>query len=226
MVVAPLAGQLSDRINGKYILLVGCGISALGTGLVAGVLALDDTPWSFTVPLAIGGFGLGCTMVPLMAVAMREVSPAMSGVASGFMNTVRQVGAAMGTAVVGAVLANQVATELPRQAGRLAAQLPPQACAQFLAHWQAASHSAQQFGAGQTMSFQPPPGVSPEVARHIGAVYQQTFATAFLNGARPALTVVVIAMGIGAVIVLWLRGGRTAEEARQTHEVETLAAAS
>jgi EmrB/QacA subfamily drug resistance transporter len=226
MVVAPLAGRLSDRINGKYILLLGCALCALGIGMVAGVLALDNTPWSFAVPLVIAGFGLGGTMVPLMAVAMRDVAPALSGAASGFMNTVRQVGAAMGTAVVGAVLTNQVAAELPRQAARFVSQLPPQARAQFLAHWQAASHSTQQFGAGQTVSFQPAAGVSPEVARQIAAVYQQTFANAFLNGARPALLVIVIALGIAAAIVTGLRGGRTAAEARQTHERERLAAVS
>jgi hypothetical protein len=187
---------------------------------------VQSNPWTYTAPLLVAGFGLGCTMVPLMAVAMREVAPAMSGAASGFMSTVRQVGAAIGTAVVGAVLANQVAADLPRQAARLVSQLPPQARAHFLAYWQAASHSVQQFGAGQTVSFQPAPGMPPAVARHIAAVYQQTFAQAFLNGRHPALIVIVVALCAGAVIVTGLRGGRTAEEALQTHERVSLAAVS
>jgi EmrB/QacA subfamily drug resistance transporter len=225
-VMAPLAGQLSDRINAKYILLAGCGLSALGIGSLVHALALDNTSWSLAGPLAIAGMGMGCTMVPMMTVAMREVAPAMSGAASGFMNTVRQVGGAIGTAVVGAVLANQVAGELPRQATRLASQIPIQARAQFLAHWQAASHSTQQFGSGQAGPVGQPKGVPPAVAEHIAAVYRETFAQAFLNGTRPAMVAVVIALGVGALIAMRLRGGRTAQEARQAAVAEPVAAAS
>jgi EmrB/QacA subfamily drug resistance transporter len=215
LVVAPLAGRLSDRINGKYILLVGCAVSVLGTGLLRGVLALDNTPWSFVLPLAVAGFGMGCTMVPMTVVTMRDVPPALSGAASGFVNTLRQVGAALGTAVVGAVLANQVAAALPAQAARLATHLPSRVRPSFVAQWTAASHSAQQFGVGQQgASITLPPGVSPALAHQLVAIAQEVFAWAFLDGARAALITVMLAMAVAAVVTLGLRGGRTAQEAR------------
>ncbi len=207
MIVAPLAGRLSDHLNPKYLLLAGCGLSAVGVGLVVDVLALDDTSWTFAIPLAVAGLGMGCTMVPMVTVAMRGVAPALSGAASGFFNTLRGVGAAMGTAVVGAVLANRVAADLPRQAARHVTQLPADLRPQFLAYWRAAGASVQQFGAGQTMHFGVPVHASPETARQIAAVYRDTFASAFLNGARPALSAVAVALVAGALVATQLRGG-------------------
>ena len=72
MVVAPLAGRLSDRANPKYLLLAGCAISAVGVALVARALALDDSSWSFAIPLATAGLGVGCTTVPMITVGHCE----------------------------------------------------------------------------------------------------------------------------------------------------------
>jgi EmrB/QacA subfamily drug resistance transporter len=212
MIVAPVAGRLSDRINPRYILMVGFGMSAAGVVVLASALALDDTWWSFVPGLIVAGIGMGCTMVPLTTVAMRDVPPPMAGAASGFINTVRQVGGAVGTAVVGAVLANQVAAELPKQAQRFALQVPITARPKFLAFWLHAGHSAQRFGAGQQIHIQPMPGASAALMRLVIAAARSTFANAFLNGARPALGVVAVVLALGVPGSLVLRRHRLLPE--------------
>jgi len=61
------------------------------------------------------------------------------------------------------------------------------------------------------MSFRPPAGVTAEAARHIVAANRETFANAFLNGARPALFTVALALAAGAFVATQLRGGRMAK---------------
>src|SRR5579862_2279985 len=55
LVTAPFAGRLTDRINGKYILMFGTCLFALGIGLVIWTLSLSATSWTFVFPMIIGG---------------------------------------------------------------------------------------------------------------------------------------------------------------------------
>lgn len=117
MVVAPIAGRMSDRIGGKYILLTGLLLFALGMGWLIGVTSLSSTPWTFVAPFSVIGLGMGMVFSPMVTVAMRNVSPAMAGAASGVFNSTRQVGAVIGSSVVGAILQNQLAEGLHAHAG-------------------------------------------------------------------------------------------------------------
>src|SRR5205807_2332888 len=74
--------------------------------------------------VAFAGLGLGMTFAPLTTVAMRNVKPHMAGAASGVLNTVRQVGGAIGSAVIGAVLQTRLATQLHEQAVAYSSQVP------------------------------------------------------------------------------------------------------
>ena len=114
--VAPFAGRLTDRIGGKYILMTGLTLFGAGMGWLA-LIARPDSSWqSFLVPLIVAGFGMGCVFAPLITVAMRNIQPQMAGAASGVLNTVRQVGAVIGTAAVGALLQNRLSVTLPSTA--------------------------------------------------------------------------------------------------------------
>ncbi|WP_409494806.1 DHA2 family efflux MFS transporter permease subunit [Amycolatopsis sp. cmx-11-12] len=110
--VAPVAGRLTDRIGGKFLLVSGLALFALG---VLGVGVLPDsssTAATFILPLIAVGVGQGLTLAPATTEAMRDIAPGDSGAASGVVNTVRQVGGALGAAVVGAILQNRVTSEL------------------------------------------------------------------------------------------------------------------
>lgn len=215
MLTAPFAGRLTDRINGKYVLIFGVTCFAFGIALVIHSLALNVTSWSLIIPLIVGGLGMGCTFAPMVAMAMRDVNPAMAGSASGFINTIRQVGQAMGGAVGGAILSHQVAQQIPVQAARLAPQVPPAFRGRFIATWQAAAHGSQRFGAGQTNKFRVPAGVPADVANHLRSVYQAVFSNAFLNGMKPTMWVAVGILLCGAIAAGLMRGGRSAQEARR-----------
>ncbi|MGA6205222.1 MFS transporter [Nocardia testacea] len=102
MVVATVSGRLSGRVPvrgliGSGLLLVGVGLMAMG-GLDA------DSAWTRLIPgLILCGIGSGLVNPPLASTAVGVVSVQHSGMASGFNNTCRQVGIAVGIAVYGSL---------------------------------------------------------------------------------------------------------------------------
>jgi EmrB/QacA subfamily drug resistance transporter len=106
IIIAPLAGRLSDRIGSRW--LVG-----VGQLLLAGCLFLFSrlTPssdfWNLLPAMIVGGFGMSMSMSPLANAAMGAVPVAKAGVGSAVINSMRQVGGAMGIAVTGAIIASQ-----------------------------------------------------------------------------------------------------------------------
>jgi EmrB/QacA subfamily drug resistance transporter len=105
---APFAGRLADR-GGKYLLMSGFLLFAAGLAVTVEV-AGPTSHWYDLLPgYLIIGLGVGCTMSPMQTIATRNVDPRMAGAASGVLNTVRQTGSALGSAVVLAVLQNRVA---------------------------------------------------------------------------------------------------------------------
>jgi MFS family permease len=215
MVVGPIAGRLSDRINGKYILLAGLIGAALGVGLTAYALALSVNSWQLVFPLSVTGIGMGFVFAPMTTLAMRDVQPALAGAASGFLFTNRQVGQALGSAVIGSVLANRVASELPVQAAHLASRLPASYRGRFVAGFERASHESQNFGVGQAhgaaLSSDPP----HTVAQQLGTLSHEVFGQAFLNAARPSLAICGGVLLLAALFAGGLRGGRSAETSRR-----------
>jgi MFS family permease len=215
MVAGPIAGRLTDRINGKYTLLAGLFVATLGIGLTENALTLSDTSWSLVIPLAVMGIGMGFVFAPLTTLAMRDVQPALAGAASGVLFTTRQVGQALGAAVIGSVLANQVARELPAQAVHFATQVPAPFRGQFVAGFQRASHASQSFGTGQAHTPALSADPSPAVSHHLATVSHEVLAQAFLNAARPSLAICGAALLLAALLAAGLRGGRSAEAARR-----------
>jgi EmrB/QacA subfamily drug resistance transporter len=214
MIVGPFAGRLTDRVNGKYVVLAGLAVAAVGIVLTANALSLSNSAWDLTIPLAVTGIGMGFVFAPLTALAMRDVPPAMAGAASGFLFTNRQAGQALGSAVIGSVLANQVASQLPVQAANLASQVPASVRGQFLQNFQRASHDSQSFGIGQAPAVRVSSDPTHTVAQHIAAISHEVFGQAFLNAARPSLMICAGIMILSAIFATAFRGGRTAEDAR------------
>jgi hypothetical protein len=59
-------------------------------------------------PFVLNGIGLSLCFIPMTIAGMQGVMPADAGVASGLLNTSRQVGGAVGLAVVNAIAASFV----------------------------------------------------------------------------------------------------------------------
>jgi hypothetical protein len=64
------------------------------------------------IPLLVAGLGIGLTFVPMTMAATMGVPPQEAGLASGLLNTSRQLGGALGLAALTALSATAAKTEL------------------------------------------------------------------------------------------------------------------
>jgi EmrB/QacA subfamily drug resistance transporter len=103
MVVAPIAGMLSDRIGGRP--LVASGLALLGGGLAWLNLVVSPTAsYASMVPAFImAGVGTGLFFAPIANVVLSSVARHQEGIASGANNAIRELGGVLGTSVLGAV---------------------------------------------------------------------------------------------------------------------------
>src|SRR6266566_5508502 len=225
MVVAPFAGRLADRIGGKYILMTGIFVFAIGFGTLTFVAGPDSTWINFLVPAIVAGAGMGMTFAPMTTVAMRNVSPRMAGAASGVLNTTRQVGAAVGSAVVGALLQSHLATALHDQAVSHAAALPPAYRQQFVAAFSSVASNGFQIGTGQNGA-KLPPGLPPDVARQLTALAHDVFVTGYIDAMKPTLVIPIGVLALTALSTLLIRRRQrpAASQGKQVQEEKVAAA--
>jgi EmrB/QacA subfamily drug resistance transporter len=213
MFVAPVAGRMTDKIGGKYILMSGLILFAVGMGWIA-LIAHPNSTWPmFLAPLIVAGFGMGCIFAPLITVAMRNIEPRLAGAASGVLNTVRQVGLVIGTAAVGALLQNRLVSSMTGQASARSAALPPQVRHRFVNQIHASANNGIQVGAGQNGgSTHQIPGAPPGLVAEIARIAHEVFTSAYVTAMRQTMILPIILLGIGAVSCLAIRGGKTGQE--------------
>jgi EmrB/QacA subfamily drug resistance transporter len=106
MIVAPIAGALSDRIQPSRIIGTGLALQALGLGWIAAV-STPTTPYvDLVAPFALSGIGMGMFFAPIANVILGSVRPAEEGQASGANNAIRELGGVFGVAVLASVFAH------------------------------------------------------------------------------------------------------------------------
>src|SRR5690242_7592638 len=103
MVVAPIAGALSDRIGGRPFMATGLALQAAGLAWIAAVTEPSAGYASFVVPFVLSGVGMGMFFAPVANVVLSAVRPQEEGKASGTNNAIREVGGVFGVAVLAAV---------------------------------------------------------------------------------------------------------------------------
>ncbi len=224
MFIAPFAGRLSDRIGGKYILMTGITLFTIGMGSIALVAAPNSTWINFLGPAIIAGAGMGMTFAPMTTVAMRNIEPRVAGSASAVLNTIRQLGAAIGSAVVGALLQNQLATTLHDQAVSHAVALPPAFRDQFVAAFSNVSSRGFEIGSGESGA-RLPAGIPPAVAQQVSAIAHDVFVSAYIDAMKHTLIVPIVFLAFTVLTTLLIKRRPRQAAAEQPRE-EYRAAAS
>jgi len=109
VIFAPIAGKLSDRVGSRWLMAGGMTVVATCC-LLLSTVTVDSTFWDLLPAFILGGLGMSFVMTPMSAAAMGAAPVAKAGVASGVLNTFRQVGVALGIAIMGAIVADRAAT--------------------------------------------------------------------------------------------------------------------
>jgi MFS transporter, DHA2 family, multidrug resistance protein len=105
-IMAPIAGNMSDKINPKIIAVIGIILLALSLFLNH-FLSLFSMTSSIMVSLYLRGLGMGCIFTPLSAMALNEIPREKMAQASGLFNVLRQIGGSFGVAIMGTLLTSR-----------------------------------------------------------------------------------------------------------------------
>ncbi len=109
LVAAPLAAVTYNSIRMRWTIPLGLGAMGLGLWLCTGVGPHDD--WLHFVPgMAIAGMGLGAVTAIAAQGSLEAVESRRAGMATGAVNSARQIGIAIGIAGLGAMLHSRAAT--------------------------------------------------------------------------------------------------------------------
>lgn len=128
MLVAPISGSLSDRVDTRYISALGLGILAIGLTMLSS-MHIDSSRLSIILAMMVIGFGSGMFQTPNNSAIMGSVPPNRRGVASSLLATMRNLGMVLGVAVSGAVFTHRLSflTDKLQSSGLATAQVKVQA---------------------------------------------------------------------------------------------------
>ncbi|WP_261563202.1 DHA2 family efflux MFS transporter permease subunit [Frankia tisae] len=113
LLIAPLAGPVSDRIGGRPLLLGGLVLNAAGLAWMALVLTTHTAYAALIGPFILSGVGMALFFVPIATVALGVVPATMQGIASGTNNALRELGGVLGIAVLSSVFAARGGYDTP-----------------------------------------------------------------------------------------------------------------
>jgi EmrB/QacA subfamily drug resistance transporter len=106
MIVAPIAGALSDRIPAYRIIGTGLALQAIGLAWIAAVSTPTMPYIDIVVPFALSGIGMGLFFAPIANLILGSVNAVEEGQASGANNAVRELGGVFGVAVLASVFSH------------------------------------------------------------------------------------------------------------------------
>lgn len=114
-VFAPFVGKIVDSYHPRPVL--GFGFSVLAIALTW--LTFEMTPaapiWRLVLPFFAMGVGMAFVWSPLTATATRNLPARLAGAGSAVYNSVRQLGAVLGSAGMAAFMTWRIGAEMPRR---------------------------------------------------------------------------------------------------------------
>ncbi|WP_154604792.1 DHA2 family efflux MFS transporter permease subunit [Arthrobacter sp. AQ5-05] len=100
------ARQLAVRMGPPNVVIIGLALEAAGLLVLGLVITSSTSVWLIAALLVIYGLGLGLASAQLTGTVLADIPVAVSGQGSATQSTVRQLGAALGSAIMGSVLAH------------------------------------------------------------------------------------------------------------------------
>ena len=105
VVMSNVAQKLVGRFGVRPTLTAGLLISALGMSWLTRLPVDGHYFWDLFPAFVLGGAGMGLSFVPVTIASLTGVERSDAGVASGLINTSRQIGGAVGIAAISAIAA-------------------------------------------------------------------------------------------------------------------------
>jgi MFS family permease len=121
IVLAPVAGRLSDRFGSRVLCSVGAAIMIMGQYLI-GSLTLRSTVFQMILPQLLIGLGWALFNSPNQSAIMSTVPRDKVGAASGMTLTTARIGGAMGIAISRTIMTYALIAASHRT-GRIAGEL-------------------------------------------------------------------------------------------------------
>lgn len=202
-VIAPIAGRLSDRIPGKWVVATGFAALAGSIGWLALVVRPDVPVWQLLLPMALFGVGSGCIFSPLANLATAGLDGRTAGAGAGAFNTTRQVGGVIGSAAIIAILTSRLGVTLPDAARKTAEALPDEYREKFVDGFSAVDLSGASLGGGAEMPL--PEGVPAGIAHEVQALGLQAFHDGFAVAVGQTLLVTVGVALLGLLTTIGMR---------------------
>ena len=110
VVTSNLAQVVVGRIGVRVTLMTGLALATLSVGLLTQVPVDGHYFWDLFPAFVLGGAGLGFSFVPVTIASLAGVERSDAGVASGLVNTSRQIGGAVGLAAISTIAASAAAS--------------------------------------------------------------------------------------------------------------------
>jgi MFS transporter, DHA2 family, multidrug resistance protein len=130
MIAMVLVGRLAARIDGRAMILLGLGLTALSLWEMAGFNA-DIGAWDVVRTGVVQGLGLGFVFVPLSTITFATLAPRFRNEGTALFSLVRNLGSSIGISVVFTYLAQRTQANHAELAGFLTAfSLPLQQAVQ------------------------------------------------------------------------------------------------
>ncbi|TMQ04664.1 MAG: DHA2 family efflux MFS transporter permease subunit [Deltaproteobacteria bacterium] len=177
----PLIGKMANRVDPRYMLVVGVTATALSQW-VAAHLTSEAAFLDLVYPNMIRSFGLAFVFIPVSVAALSDLPLAQRGNATGLFNLTRELGGSLGTAWMGKIVADGITTH-SSQLGENVSPYNPLVQEAWLA----------------TLGR----GMDPAGAL-AGRVARESMVLSFNDGFR----VTMLAIGLGIVMVLLLKRAR------------------
>jgi EmrB/QacA subfamily drug resistance transporter len=110
VVSSNLAEAVVERVGVRATLMLGLALATISVGLLTQVPVDGHYFWDLFPAFVLGGTGLGFSFVPVTIASLAGVERADAGVASGLVNTSRQIGGAIGLAAISTIAASAAAS--------------------------------------------------------------------------------------------------------------------